>query len=121
MIHAYHVSYVIWTHSIILNQVIRATLHSLHRVMITMKMRCLLILMKNLLQILKSIVMMFEFCIAHLPEYDSNPQSAAQALLRKKFKHWWKAMITELLNCEEKKSLGDCSKVQSTKGKENHR
>jgi hypothetical protein len=24
-----------------------------------------------------------EFCNAHLPEYDSNPQSAAQALLRK--------------------------------------
>jgi hypothetical protein len=35
-----------------------------------------------------------EFCNAHLPEYDSNPQSA---------KHWWKAMITEFLNCEEKK------------------
>jgi hypothetical protein len=44
-----------------------------------------------------------EFCKVHLPEYDSNPQSAAQALLSKKSKHWWKAMITELLNCEEKK------------------
>jgi hypothetical protein len=43
------------------------------------------------------------FCNAHLPEYNSNPQSAAQALLRKKSKHWWKAMITEFLNCEEKK------------------
>jgi hypothetical protein len=28
-----------------------------------------------------------EFCNAHLPEYDSNPQSAAQALLSKKSKH----------------------------------
>jgi hypothetical protein len=36
-----------------------------------------------------------EFCNTHLPEYDSNPQSAAQALLSKKSKHWWKAMITE--------------------------
>jgi hypothetical protein len=27
-----------------------------------------------------------EFCNAHLPEYDSNPQSAAQALLSKKSK-----------------------------------
>jgi hypothetical protein len=40
-----------------------------------------------------------EFCNAHLPEYDSNLQSAAQALLSKKSKHWWKAMITEFLNC----------------------
>jgi hypothetical protein len=47
-----------------------------------------------------------EFCNAHLPEYDSNPQSAAQALLSKKSKHWWKAMITEFLNCEEKKAWG---------------
>jgi hypothetical protein len=45
-----------------------------------------------------------EFCNAHLPEYDSNSQSAAQALLSKKSKHWWKAMITEFLNCEEKKA-----------------
>jgi hypothetical protein len=28
-----------------------------------------------------------EFSNAHLPEYDSNPQSAAQALLSKKSKH----------------------------------
>jgi hypothetical protein len=28
-----------------------------------------------------------EFCNAHLPEYDCNPQSAAQALLSKKSKH----------------------------------
>jgi hypothetical protein len=45
-----------------------------------------------------------EFCNAHLREYDSNPQSAAQALLSEKSKHWWKAMITEFLNCEEKKA-----------------
>jgi hypothetical protein len=45
-----------------------------------------------------------EFCNAHFPEYDSNPHSAAQALLSKKSKHWWKAMITEFLNCEEKKA-----------------
>jgi hypothetical protein len=32
-----------------------------------------------------------EFCNAHLPEYDSNPQSAAQDPLSKKSKHWWKA------------------------------
>jgi hypothetical protein len=37
-----------------------------------------------------------EFCNTHLPEYDSNPQSAAQALLSKTSKHWWKAMITHL-------------------------
>jgi hypothetical protein len=36
-----------------------------------------------------------EFCNAHLPEYDNNPQSADQALLGKKSKHWWKAMISE--------------------------
>jgi hypothetical protein len=30
-----------------------------------------------------------KFCNAHLPEYDSNPQSAAQAILSKKSKHWW--------------------------------
>jgi hypothetical protein len=45
-----------------------------------------------------------EFCNAHLPEYDSNLQSAAQALLSKKSKYWWKNMITEFLNCEEKKA-----------------
>jgi hypothetical protein len=44
-----------------------------------------------------------EFCNAHLPEYDSNPHSAAQALLSNKSRHWWKAMITEFLNCEERK------------------
>jgi hypothetical protein len=41
-----------------------------------------------------------EFSTAHLPEYDSNPQSAAQALLSKKSKHWWKAMITEFLKSQ---------------------
>jgi hypothetical protein len=41
---------------------------------------------------------------SHLPEYDSNPQSAAQALLSKKSKYWWKSMITEFLNCEEKRA-----------------
>jgi hypothetical protein len=45
-----------------------------------------------------------ELCNVHLPEYDSNPQSAAQDLLSKKSKHWWKAMITGFLNCEEKKA-----------------
>jgi hypothetical protein len=44
-----------------------------------------------------------EFC-NDLPEYDSNPQSAAKALLSKKSKHWSKDMITEFLNCEEKKA-----------------
>jgi hypothetical protein len=42
-----------------------------------------------------------EFCNAHLPEYDSNPKSASQALLSKKSKHCWKAMTTELINCEK--------------------
>jgi hypothetical protein len=35
-----------------------------------------------------------EFCNSHLPEYDSNPQSDAQALLSKKSKYWCKAIIT---------------------------
>jgi hypothetical protein len=53
---------------------------------------------------IKNICDDMEFCNAHLHEYDSNPQSAAQDLLSKKSKHWWKAMITEFLNCEEKKA-----------------
>jgi hypothetical protein len=53
---------------------------------------------------LESISDNVEFFNAHLPEYDSNPQSAAQALLSKKSKHWWKDMITEFLNCKEKKA-----------------
>jgi hypothetical protein len=61
-----------------------------------------------------------EFCNAHLPEYDSNPQSAAQALLCKKSKHWWKAIITEFLNCEEKKVWVFVPKSKAPKG-ENHR
>jgi hypothetical protein len=44
-----------------------------------------------------------EFCHVHLPEYDNNPQSAAQFLLRKKSKCWWKSMITGFLSCEERK------------------
>jgi hypothetical protein len=58
-----------------------------------------------------------EFCNAHLPEYDSNPQSAAQALVSKKSKHWWKAMITELLNCEEKKACVIVPKSKVPKGR----
>jgi Reverse transcriptase (RNA-dependent DNA polymerase) len=58
-----------------------------------------------------------EFCNAHLPEYDSNPQSAAQALLSKKSKHWWKAMITEFLNCEEKKVWVIVPKSKVPKGR----
>jgi Reverse transcriptase (RNA-dependent DNA polymerase) len=58
-----------------------------------------------------------EFCNAHLPEYDSNPQFAAQALLSKKYKHWWKAMITEFLNCEEKKAWGIVPKSKVPKGR----
>jgi Reverse transcriptase (RNA-dependent DNA polymerase) len=58
-----------------------------------------------------------EFCNAHLPEYDSNPQSAAQALLSKKSKHWWKAMITEFLNCEEKKAWVIVPKSKVPKGR----
>ena len=44
-----------------------------------------------------------EFCNVHIHEYDGTPQSAAQALLSKKSKYWWKSMITEFLNCEERK------------------
>jgi hypothetical protein len=58
-----------------------------------------------------------EFCNAHLPEYDSNPQSAAQALLSKKSKYWWKAMITEFLNCEEKKVWVIVPKSKVPKGR----
>jgi hypothetical protein len=47
-----------------------------------------------------------EFCNAHLPEYESNPQYAAQDLLSNKTNHWWKAMITDFLNCEDKKAWG---------------
>jgi hypothetical protein len=50
---------------------------------------------------LEIIINNVEFCNAHLPEYESSPQSA-QALLSKISKHLWKAMITEFLNCEEK-------------------
>jgi hypothetical protein len=57
-----------------------------------------------------------DFCNAHLPEYDSNPQSAVQALLSKMSKHWWKAMITEFLNCEEKKDLVIVPKSKVPKG-----
>jgi hypothetical protein len=52
-----------------------------------------------------------------LPEYDSNPQSAAQALLSKKSKHWWKAMITEFLNGEEKKAWVIVPKSKVPKGR----
>jgi hypothetical protein len=45
-----------------------------------------------------------EFCNAHFPVYDSNPQCAAQACLSKKSKYWWKSMITESLNREETKA-----------------
>jgi Reverse transcriptase (RNA-dependent DNA polymerase) len=58
-----------------------------------------------------------EFCNAHLPEYDSNPQSDAQALLSKKSKHWWKAMITEFLHCEEKKAWVIVPKSKVPKGR----
>jgi Reverse transcriptase (RNA-dependent DNA polymerase) len=58
-----------------------------------------------------------EFCNTHLPEYDSNPQSSAQALLSKKSKHWWQAMITEFLNCEEKKVWVIVPKSKVPKGR----
>jgi hypothetical protein len=58
-----------------------------------------------------------EFCNAHLPEYDSSPQSVAQALLSKKSKHWWKAMIAEFLNCEEKKAWVVVPKSKVPKGR----
>jgi hypothetical protein len=58
-----------------------------------------------------------EFCNAHLPEYESNPQSAAQALLSKKSKHWWKAMIAEFLNCEGKKAWVIVPKSKLPKGR----
>jgi Reverse transcriptase (RNA-dependent DNA polymerase) len=58
-----------------------------------------------------------EFCKAHLPEYDSNPQSDAQALLSKKSKYWWKAMITEFLICEEKKAWVIVPKSKVPKGR----
>jgi Reverse transcriptase (RNA-dependent DNA polymerase) len=54
-----------------------------------------------------------EFCNAHLPEYDSNLQSAAQALLRKKSKNWW----TEFLNCEENKAWVIIPKSKVPKGR----
>jgi Reverse transcriptase (RNA-dependent DNA polymerase) len=60
-----------------------------------------------------------EFCNANLAEYDSNPQSAAQALLSKKSKHWWKAMITEFLNCEERKAWVIVPKSKVPKGRKN--
>jgi hypothetical protein len=44
-----------------------------------------------------------EFCNAHLPDYNTNTQSAAQAVLSKRSKHWWKSMIADFLSCEEKK------------------
>jgi hypothetical protein len=61
-----------------------------------------------------------EFYNAHLPEYESNPQSVAQALLSKNSKHWWKAKITEFLNCEEMKAWVIVPKSKVPK-KENHR
>jgi Reverse transcriptase (RNA-dependent DNA polymerase) len=90
--------------------VIRVTLHYLHMIMIPVKMRCLLILIKNINDDVG-------FYNAHLPEYDSNPQSSAQALLSKKSKHWWKAMITEFLNCEEKKAWVIVPKSKVLKGR----
>jgi hypothetical protein len=75
--HAYHVSYVIWRHFIIQNQVLRVTLHYLHAVMMT----CLSLFESGAdLEIISDDV---EFCNVHLSECDSNPQSAAQALLSK--------------------------------------
>jgi hypothetical protein len=58
-----------------------------------------------------------EFCNAHLPEYYSNPKSAAQALLSKKSKQWWKTMINEFLNCEEKKAWAIVPKSKIPKGR----
>jgi hypothetical protein len=46
---------------IILNQVIRVTLHYLHTIMILVQMRCLLILIKNVIQRLKTLVMIWSF------------------------------------------------------------
>jgi hypothetical protein len=46
---------------IIPSQVIRVTLHYLHKVMISVKMRCFLILITNLVQILKASVIMLSF------------------------------------------------------------
>jgi Reverse transcriptase (RNA-dependent DNA polymerase) len=59
-----------------------------------------------------------EFCNAHLPEYDSSPQSAAQALLSKKSNHWWKSMTTEFHNCEEKKAWVIVPKFKVPKGRQ---
>jgi hypothetical protein len=50
----HHESYIIWRHFTILNQVIKVTLYVLHTVMISVKMKCLLSPIKNLVQILKS-------------------------------------------------------------------
>jgi hypothetical protein len=58
-----------------------------------------------------------EFCNSHQPEYDSNPQSVAQALLSKKSKHGWKTMITEFLNCEDKKAWVIVPKSKVPKGR----
>jgi Reverse transcriptase (RNA-dependent DNA polymerase) len=58
-----------------------------------------------------------EFCNAHLPEHDSNPQSAAQALLSKKTKYWWESMNTEFLNCEEKNTCVIVPKSKVPKGR----
>jgi hypothetical protein len=46
-----------------------------------------------------------------------NPQYDSQALLSKRSKHWWKAMIAEFLNCEEKKVWVIVSKSKVPKGK----
>jgi hypothetical protein len=83
-------------------------------IIILVKMSYLLILIKTLVQILRLLVMIF--CNAHLPEYDSNPQSAAQALISKKSKHWWKAMITDFLNGEEKNYWVIVTKSKVPKG-----
>jgi hypothetical protein len=55
---------------------------------------------------------------AHLPDYDTNPRSAAQALLSKKSKYSRNSMITEFLNSEEKKVWVIIPKSKVPKGRE---
>jgi hypothetical protein len=98
--------------------VISVTLH-LVTVMMTLKMRCLHILIKSLVQTLKSSVMMLSFGMLIYLNMIVIPSllSAAQAPLSKKSKYWWKSMISEFLNCEEKKAWVIVPKSKVPKGR----
>jgi hypothetical protein len=63
--------------------VIRVTLQYLHMIMVLCEDELLAYPYKEPDTDIKNISDDVEFCNAHLPEYDSDPQSAAQALLSK--------------------------------------